>query len=70
MKILLARGRVRLSPYLVGAGVLLMAGLASLPAHAQPEGDSLIVPDDAATGVGVTITPVETPAQKAARADR
>ncbi len=58
---LLACGRVRLSPYLVGIGVLLlMPGSTLLPAHAQPEGDSLIVPDDAATGVGVTIAPVET----------
>jgi len=71
--VLVARAvRFQRARRLVGAFVALTVTFASAPlrVQAQPEGDSLIVPDDAATGVGVTIAPVETPAQKAARADR
>ena len=46
----------------------LVLGATSLQANAQPEGDSLMVPDDVATGAGVTVTPIETAAQKAERA--
>jgi len=51
------------------ATLALVLGATSLGAHAQPEGDSLMVPEDNATGAGVTATPIETAAQKADRAD-
>ncbi len=51
---------------------VLVLGATSVGAHAQPDdGASLMVPDDVATRVEATaVQPGETPAQKAARADR
>ncbi len=68
------RPRMRRTHRLVGAFVVLTVASASAPlrVQAQPDdGASLMVPDDVATRVEVTaVQPGETPAQKAARADR